>query len=126
MPRVKRGTRGAARRNKILKASKGNVGSKRRLLRTAKEQLRRSLAFAYRDRKVRKRDFRALWIQRVNAAARESGLSYSRFMNGLSRAGIDLDRKVLADLAVSDPAAFAQLVERARGALESESAGVAA
>lgn len=97
------------RRRRVLKQTKGYYGGKSRMFRTAKEQLDRSLAYAYRDRKQRKRQFRHLWIARINAASREHGLSYSRFINGLHAASIDINRKVLADLAVREPQAFAQL-----------------
>jgi large subunit ribosomal protein L20 len=116
MPRVKRGTNARRRRKKILKLAKGNVGGRRKLYRAARETVEKGLVYAYRDRRVRKRSFRALWIQRINAAARESGLSYSRFIEGLKKAGIEMDRKVLAELAVSDAAAFGQLAERIRSA----------
>lgn len=116
MPRVKRGFKARRRRNKILKAAKGFVGGRRRILRTAKEAVQRSWAFAYRDRRQKKRQFRRLWITRINAATRQHGMSYSRFINGLSRAGIELDRKVLADMAVFDPAGFAKVVQVAQKA----------
>ncbi|MFN7955257.1 MAG: 50S ribosomal protein L20 [bacterium] len=117
MPRVKRGPRGASRRNKILKAAKGYYSAKSRLLKTAKEQVWKSGLYAYRDRRARKGDFRRLWIRRINAAARLNGLSYSRFMAGLAVAGVEMDRKVLADLAVREPGAFAELARRAHAAL---------
>lgn len=125
MPRVKRGPRGAARRNKILKAAKGYYSAKSRLLKTAKEQVWKSGLYAYRDRRARKADFRRLWIRRVNAAARLNGMSYSRFIAGLAVAGIEIDRKVLADLAVRDLAAFAELARRAQAALGVEAAQAA-
>jgi len=109
MPRVKRGTKTRRRHKKLLKLAKGNVGGRRRGYRQARETVEKGLVYAYRDRKVRKRDFRSLWIVRINAAARLHGLSYSRFIEGLKRAGVDLDRKVLADLAVRDPGAFGDL-----------------
>ena len=109
MPRVKRGTKGRRRHKKILKLAKGNVGGRRRGYRQARETVEKGLVYAYRDRKVRKRDFRSLWIVRINAAARLHGLSYSRLIEGLKKAGVDLDRKVLADLAVRDPGAFGDL-----------------
>jgi len=115
--RVKRGPHRKNRRKKILKLAKGYWGGKHRLHRIAKVQVEKSLQYAYRDRKQRKRQFRALWIARINAAARQNGMSYSRFVAGLKAAGCGLDRKVLADLAVRDPAAFSQLVEMARKAL---------
>jgi large subunit ribosomal protein L20 len=102
------------RRKKILKQAKGYRGARSKLLRAARLNVERALQYAYRDRRVRKRHFRSLWITRINAAARIHGLSYSRFMDGLKKAGIDLDRKVLADLAVNDPNGFAQIVELAR------------
>ena len=116
MPRVRRGFKARRRRNKVLKMAKGYVGGRRKLYRTAVETVDRSLSFAYRDRKVRKRSFRRLWIVRINAAAREHGLSYSRFINGLKKADVALDRKVLADLAVTDPAGFAAVAQMAKGA----------
>jgi large subunit ribosomal protein L20 len=109
MPRVKRGTKTRRRHKKLLKLAKGNVGGRRRGYRQARETVEKGLVYAYRDRKVRKREFRALWIVRINAAARLHGLSYSRLMQGLKKAGVDLDRKVLADLAVRDPGAFGDL-----------------
>ncbi len=109
MPRVKRGTKTRRRHKKLLKLAKGNVGGRRRGYRQARETVEKGLVYAYRDRKVRKRDFRSLWIVRINAAARLHGLSYSRLIQGLKKAGVDLDRKVLADLAVRDPGAFGDL-----------------
>lgn len=114
MPRVKGGPKTRQRRKKVLKKAKGYVGGRRRLFRTAKETVLRAGAFAYRDRRVKKRRFRSLWIIRINAAARALGLSYSAFMRGLKNAGIALDRKILAELAVKDQAAFARLVETAK------------
>ncbi len=114
MPRVKRGVTHRRRRSRILKQAKGYYGSRNRLFRVAREALEKAWVYAYRDRRQRKRQFRALWIARINAAAREHGLSYSRFMNGLSQAGVELDRKVLAELAVFDSKAFAQLAELAK------------
>ena len=104
-------------KKKILKLAKGYYGAKHRSYRRAKEQVFRSLQYEYRDRRLRKREFRRLWIQRINAAARLNGLSYSRFINGLKKAGVELDRKVLADIAVTDPEGFAKLVETAKSAL---------
>ncbi len=104
-------------KKKILKMAKGYYGAKLRSYRRAKEQVLRSLQYEYRDRRLRKREFRRLWIQRINAAARLNGLSYSKFINGLKKAGVDLDRKVLADIAVNDPEGFAKLVETAKSAL---------
>ncbi len=109
MPRVKRGVKARQRRNKVLKEAKGFRGGHSKLYKTAFITLSRARMFAYRDRRNRKRDFRHLWITRINAAARENGLSYSKLMGGLHKAGIELDRKVLADMAVKDPAAFAQV-----------------
>jgi len=115
-----RSTKGAARnksKRRLFKKVKGYTGGRRRLLRTAKETIIRSGQFAYRDRKVRKRDFRRLWITRINAAARERGLSYSDFVCGLKRANIELDRKMLAEMAVRDPAAFDAVVKEVKAAL---------
>jgi large subunit ribosomal protein L20 len=112
--RVKGGPQTRRRHKKVLKYAKGQKGARHRLFRRASEARLHALAYAYRDRRNRKRDFRRLWITRINAAAREHGLSYSRFMSGLRRAGVGLDRKVLADLAVRDATTFAQLVEVAR------------
>ncbi|NCC25011.1 MAG: 50S ribosomal protein L20 [Deltaproteobacteria bacterium] len=109
--RVKRGKAAHKRHKKYLKLAKGFRGARSSLYKTAREAVERSLCYAYRDRKQKKRDFRKLWIIRINAATREHGLSYSRFMNGLSRAGIDLDRKVLSNMAVYDKDSFAKLVE---------------
>lgn len=111
---MKGGPQTRRRRKKVLKLAKGQKGARHRVFRRASEARLHSLAYAYRDRRNRKRDFRRLWITRINAAAREHGLSYSRFMSGLRRAGIELDRKVLADIAVRDAATFAHLVEVAR------------
>ncbi|MBF0183763.1 MAG: 50S ribosomal protein L20 [Magnetococcales bacterium] len=117
MPRVKPSVPARARHKKILKLAKGYQGRNGSCYRIALEKVEKGLQYAYRDRKNRKREFRALWIARINAAARLGGLSYSRFMDGLSKAGIDLDRKVLAELAVSQPEAFAELVQSAKGAV---------
>jgi len=114
MPRARGGAKTRRRRKKILKKAKGYFGGRRKLYRTAAETVLRAGAFAYRGRKLKKRERRALWIVRINAACRGAGLSYSRFMSALRKAGILLDRKVLAELAVSDPAAFAKLAETAR------------
>lgn len=114
MPRAKGGAKTRRRRKKILKQAKGYVGGRRRLYRTASETVLRAGAFAYRDRKQKKRRARSLWIVRINAACRQAGVSYSVFMAGLKRAGVLLDRKVLAELAVKDPAAFAKLAETAK------------
>jgi large subunit ribosomal protein L20 len=117
MPRVKRGVTARARHKKVLKAAKGYYGHRSRVYRVAKQAVIKAGQYAYRDRRRRKRDFRSLWITRINAAARLSDLSYSRFMDGLHKAGIEIDRKVLADIAVNDAAAFAGLVEKAKAAL---------
>ena len=119
MSRVKRGSRRAQRRKKILKQTKGCYGAKSRAHRVAKQAVDRSLSFAYRDRRQKKRNFRSLWIVRINAAARLNGLSYNRLIEGLKKAGSEINRKMLADLAVRDPKAFAELVDVAKGALES-------
>jgi|SRR5436853_2228501 large subunit ribosomal protein L20 len=113
MPRAKRGTKGRQRHKKLLKLAKGNVGGRRKGYRQARSTVEKGLTYAYRDRKVRKRDFRGLWIVRINAAARVHGVTYSRLMSALKKAGIDLDRKVLADIAVRDPAAFGDLARLA-------------
>jgi large subunit ribosomal protein L20 len=113
MPRVKRGFKARRRRNRLLKAAKGYRGGLSKQLRTADVAVSRAGVYAYRDRKKRKRDFRRLWIVRINAAAREHGLSYSRLIDGLSKAGVSLDRKMLADMAICDPAGFSQLVSMA-------------
>ncbi|RME40707.1 MAG: 50S ribosomal protein L20 [Deltaproteobacteria bacterium] len=118
MPRVKRGFKARRRRNRVLKLAKGYRGARSKLFRSATEAVDRALNYAYRDRKVRKRDFRALWIARINAAARENGLTYSRLVHGLKKAEIQLDRKILAELAVTDPAGFASVVEQARAQLQ--------
>ena len=121
MPRVKRSVHARKKRAKLLEQAKGYYGRKKTSYRFAREQVEHSLAYAYRDRKAKKRTFRSLWIMRINAAARANGLSYNRFMAGVRKAGIELDRKSLADLAVSDPAAFALVAERAKAALGSDS-----
>ena len=120
MPRVKGGYVTRQRRKKVLKLAKGYFGSKHTLYKTAHEQVMRSLAYSYRDRKVRKRDFRKLWIQRINAACQLNGMKYSRFINGLNRAGIEVNRKMLAEMAVNDANGFAQLVELAKQGLVNE------
>ena len=117
MPRVKRGNKRRLKRKKVLRRAKGYYLAKSKLYRIAKEQVRRSLQFAYRDRRQRKRQFRRLWIVRINAAARQHSMSYSTLMHGLKVAGVDLDRKILADLAVRDPQAFGQVVTAARQAM---------
>ncbi len=118
MARIKSGKVTRRRHKKILKLARGYFGSKHRLFRTAKQQVMKSLAYAYRDRRVRKRDFRKLWITRINAAARINGLSYSRMMHGLKLAGVDVNRKMLADLAVADGKAFADLANVAKTKLQ--------
>ena len=114
MPRAKSSVVSRKRHKKILKLAKGYRGSKSKLFRVANQQVMKSLVYAYRDRKARKREFRKLWIARINAAARNNGMSYSRFMNGLKKAGVDVNRKMLADLAVNDNSAFVQLVDMAK------------
>jgi large subunit ribosomal protein L20 len=116
MSRVKGGVRTRARHKKILKLAKGYFGGKSKLFRIANQAVMKSLTYAYRDRKAKKREFRQLWISRINAAARINGMSYSRFMNSLKKAGVNLNRKVLADMAVNDEQGFAQLVESVRNA----------
>jgi large subunit ribosomal protein L20 len=116
MARVKRAVHGKKHRRAVLERAKGYYGNKSRSFKSANEQVMHSLQYAYRDRRARKGDFRKLWIQRINAACRENGMSYSRFISGLRVAEVEVDRKVLADLAVTDPAAFAALVEVARAA----------
>ena len=123
MARVKRAVNAHKKRRVVLERASGYRGQRSRLYRKAKEQVTHSLGYAYRDRRARKGDFRRLWIQRINAAARANGMTYNRFIQGLGLAGVEVDRKILAELAVSDPAAFAGLVELARAALpENESA----
>ena len=114
MARVKRAVNAHKKRREVLELASGYRGQRSRLYRKAKEQVTHSLVYAYRDRKARKGDFRRLWIQRINAAARENGITYNRFMQGLKLAGVEVDRRILAELAVSEPAAFAALVEVAR------------
>ncbi|MGE0487364.1 MAG: 50S ribosomal protein L20 [Gammaproteobacteria bacterium] len=117
MARVKRGVQAHARHKKVLRQAKGYSGRRKNVYRVAKQAVIKAGQYAYRDRRQRKRQFRALWIARINAAARECGMSYSRFINGLLKAGIEIDRKVLADLAVHDAAAFGSIAERAKAAL---------
>jgi large subunit ribosomal protein L20 len=117
MPRVKRGVTARARHKKVLKAAKGYRGARSRVYRVAKQAVIKAGQYAYRDRRQRKRQFRRLWIARINAAARMHGLSYSRFINGLKRSSVEVDRKVLADIAVFDQTAFAALVECAKSGL---------
>jgi large subunit ribosomal protein L20 len=120
MPRAKRGNRRLERRKKILKLAKGYRGTKSKLYRSAKESVERGLNFAYTGRKLKKRDFRSLWIVRIGAAARLNGLNYSQFMHGLKLAGIELDRKVLADLAANQPEAFKEVAVQAQSALDND------
>lgn len=115
MPRVKRGVTARARHKKVLKQAKGYYGARSRIYRIAKQAVIKAGQYAYRDRRQRKRQFRSLWIVRINAAARECGLSYSRFMDGLKKASVEIDRKVLADIAVRDKEAFAELAKIAQG-----------
>ena len=114
MPRVKRGFKARQRRNKVLKLAKGYRGARSKLFRSATEAVDRALNYAFRDRRVKKRDFRALWIARINAASRINGLPYSKLIHGLKQAQVEIDRKILADLAVSDPTGFAAIAERAK------------
>lgn len=117
MPRVKRGVEAHARHKKVLKQAKGYYGARSKVYRVAKQAVTKAGQYAYRDRRQRKRDFRGLWIQRINAGARENGLSYSRMINGLRNANVEIDRKVLADLAVNDKAAFSALADKAKASL---------
>ncbi len=117
MPRVKRGVTAHARHKKVLKKAKGYYGARSKIYRVAKQAVIKAGQYAYRDRRQRKRQFRQLWIARINAAARENGLSYSRLINGLKKAGVELDRKVLADIAVYDKSAFAAIAEKAKACL---------
>jgi large subunit ribosomal protein L20 len=116
MARVSRGVTSHARHNKVIKAAKGYYGRRKSTFKTAKQAVDKARQYAYRDRRVRKREFRALWIQRINAAARLHGMTYSTLMGGLNKAGIEVDRKMLADLAVQQPQAFASLVEQSKQA----------
>lgn len=118
MARVKRAVNALKKRRKVFRLSKGYFGAKSKQYRAASEQVRRSMRYAYIGRKLKKRDFRKLWIARINAAARANGISYSRLMNGLKVAGISINRKMLSELAISDPQAFTQLVEKAKAALK--------
>lgn len=118
MPRVKRGFKARRRRNKVLKLAKGYRGARGKLFRSATEAVDRGLNYAYRDRRTKKRDFRALWIARINAAARMEGLSYSRLVHGLKQADIALDRKILAQIAVTDPAGFREIVGKAKAQIQ--------
>lgn len=126
MPRAKRGNKRLERRKKILKLAKGYRGTKSKLYRSAKESVERGLNFAYTGRKLKKRDFRSLWIVRIGAAARLNGINYSQLMHGLKLAGVELDRKVLADLAVNQPEAFTGLAAQAKNTLETKSEKAAA
>jgi large subunit ribosomal protein L20 len=117
MARVKRGVTAHARHKNVIKQAKGYYGRRKNTIRAAKQAVEKAGQYAYRDRRVRKRNFRALWIQRINAAARDNGLTYGRMIDGLNKAGIEVDRKVLADLAVHEPAAFTALAEQAKSAL---------
>jgi len=126
MPRAKRGNKRLERRKKILKLAKGYRGTKSKLYRSAKESVERGLNFAYTGRKLKKRDFRSLWIVRIGAAARLNGINYSQLMHGLKLAGVELDRKVLADLAVNQPEAFAAVTVQAKNALDTKKEKAAA
>ncbi len=117
MARVKRGVAAHSKHKKVLKQAKGYVGRSSKAFRPALQRLEKALRYAYRDRRNKKRDFRGLWIQRINAGARELGLTYSKLMSGIKKAGIEMDRKVLADLAANDPAGFRNVVEKAKAAL---------
>ncbi len=117
MARVKRGVTSHAKHKKVLKAAKGFYGRRKNTIRVAKQAVEKSMQYATRDRRAKKRSFRALWIQRINAAVREHGLTYGRFIDGLNKAGIEVDRKVMSDLAIHEPAAFAALVEQSKSAL---------
>ena len=117
MSRIKRGTTTRAKHNRILEQAKGYYGRRKNTIRIARQAVEKAGQYAYRDRKVKKRSFRALWIQRINAATREQGVTYSAFMHALSNSGLELDRKVLADLAVNDPAAFGSIVEKVKAQL---------
>jgi large subunit ribosomal protein L20 len=122
MARVKRGVTSHAKHKKVLKAAKGFYGRRKNTIRTAKAAVDRSMQYATRDRRAKKRTIRALWIQRINAAVREFGLTYSRFIDGLAKSGIEVDRKILSDLAINKPAAFAAIVEQAKAALPAKEA----
>ena len=122
MARVKRGVTSHAKHKKILKAAKGYYGRRKNTIRVAKQAAEKAMQYAYRDRKVKKRTFRSLWIQRINAAVREHGLTYGRFIDGLNKAGIEIDRKVLADLAVKDAVGFKALAEQAAAAVKKAAA----
>jgi large subunit ribosomal protein L20 len=126
MPRATNAPASRKRRKRILKKAKGFRGGRSKLIRTAKDAIYKSQSWAYRDRKNRKRTFRSLWVQRINAATRAEGLTYSRFIEGLNAAGIELDRKVLSDLAINDAAAFSAIVEKAKAALDEKGSQAAA
>ena len=118
MARVKRGVTAHARHKKVVKAAKGARGRQSKTFRAAKQRMEKNMQYQYRDRRTKKRNFRALWIQRINAGTREHGMTYSQFINGLTKAGIEVDRKVLSDLAIREPGAFKELVNQARSAVE--------
>ena len=126
MARVKRGVTSHAKHKKVYKATKGHYGRRRNTIRIAKQSMEKAQQYAYRHRKTKKRTFRALWIQRINAAVRPFGLNYSRFIDGLARAGLVVDRKVLSDLAIAEPAAFQAIVEKAKAAMPARAAAAAA
>ena len=117
MARIKRGVTSHAKHKKVLKAVKGQYGRRKNTIRVAKQSLDKALQYAYRDRRTKKRDFRSLWIQRINAGARQEGITYSQFMNGLNKSGIKLDRKVLADIAYHNPEAFKSIVKKVQSSL---------
>jgi large subunit ribosomal protein L20 len=125
MARVKRGVTSHAKHKKVLEQAKGFYGRRKNTIRIAKQAVEKSMQYAYRDRKNRKRTFRALWIQRLNAAAREHGLTYSRLIDGLAKAGVEVDRKVLSDIAIREPEAFAAIIAQAKAALPAEQAQAA-
>ena len=118
MARVKRGVTSHARHKKVIKAAKGYYGRRKNTIRIAKQAVERAGQYAYRDRRTRKRNFRSLWIQRINAASREHGMTYGRFINGLNKSGVEIDRKILADIAVNNPSTFKELVEKAQSGLQ--------
>jgi large subunit ribosomal protein L20 len=120
MSRVKRGVTSHARHKAVLKQAKGYYGRRKNTIRIARQAVEKAGQYAYRDRRTKKRNFRSLWIQRINAAVREHGLTYGRFIDGLNKAGVIIDRKILSDLAIADPTSFAALVSKARGALPAE------
>jgi large subunit ribosomal protein L20 len=122
MSRVKRGVTSHAKHKKVLKAAKGYYGRRKNTIRIAKQAVEKAMQYAYRDRKNKKRTFRALWIQRLNAAVREHGLTYSRFIDGLGKAGVEVDRKMLSEMAIHEPTAFAAYVERAKASLPADQA----